>query len=255
MFHYDEEDATVVGEFTDGNPSLNIGRTILRARWLNMVQRELLDLVSFSGLTPDKNVFTQTRQAVIRLAQRFANPIGCVKFHYGATAPDLWLELDGSLKSRANYPRLWQHVQAEGLTVSEASWSGGAKGKFSVGNGSTNFRLPDLRDEFLRVWANGRDGSSRTLGSLQSDNNKEHSHLVASDAFDGPGAHATPLTSSRPLAKYGLNSSGDSAYYLYGDPTTGAEANVGRSSTAGVSEARPRNVAIMAIVFAGDAVQ
>ena len=74
--------------------------------------------------------------------------IGTVCPSYGAKLNEL--ELTGQLVSRTEYPRLWQWVNTTGQSlVNDGSWSG-HKGLFSRGDGSTTFRLPDMRGMFVR---------------------------------------------------------------------------------------------------------
>lgn len=68
MYRYQDESATPAGEFTDGDPLNDIPRSLLRASWLNMVQRELLQLVSDAGIVPSEEDFQQVSQAVARIA-------------------------------------------------------------------------------------------------------------------------------------------------------------------------------------------
>lgn len=67
-----------------------------------------------------------------------------------------YIKANGALLSRAAYPRLWAYVTKNSLAVTEAQWSGGIQGMYSVGDGSTTFRVPDLRGEFLRGLDDGR---------------------------------------------------------------------------------------------------
>jgi len=76
------------------------------------------------------------------LAQRL--PVGTILMWPGTTAPAGTLILQGQLVNRADYPDLWQFAQNSGNIVNDAQWSN-RKGSFSTGNGSTTFRLPDLR--------------------------------------------------------------------------------------------------------------
>lgn len=85
---------------------------------------------------------------------------------------------DGALLSRTAYPELYAFALAGGL-VTEAQWSGGRQGCFSVGNGTTTFRIPDLRGIFRRGQDNGRGiDPSREWGSYQDHDNVIHTHGV-----------------------------------------------------------------------------
>jgi len=67
------------------------------------------------------------------------------------------IKANGSLISRDLYPRLWKYVNDNSLAITESSWSNGMSGMFSVGDGSTTFRVPDLRGEFLRGYDDDRN--------------------------------------------------------------------------------------------------
>ena len=60
--------ATAEGEWTNGDPSMGVPRSILEAPWLNMMQRELINLVEGAGLTLDQEDESQVLQAVLALA-------------------------------------------------------------------------------------------------------------------------------------------------------------------------------------------
>lgn len=112
--------------------------------------------------------------------------IGEVKCFIGpANAHAGFLFLDGSLINRASYPDLWAYAQAIGV-VDDATWSAGYFGRFSTGNGSTTFRIPDLRGVFLRGLDNGRGiDVSREWGRYQDQSLLSHSHGVN----DGTHSH------------------------------------------------------------------
>lgn len=76
------------------------------------------------------------------MAQRI--PVGAVLMWPGTNAPPGALFLRGQEVNRADYPDLWQFAQNSGNLVPDYVWSN-LKGSFSTGNGSTTFRLPDLR--------------------------------------------------------------------------------------------------------------
>lgn len=87
---------------------------------------------------------------------------------------------NGALLSREVYARLWEWVQNAdaGLIVSDANWNNAAlnlKGKFSFGDGATNFRVPLLSvTGFLR----GVDGTTRTAGTYQVESVGAHTHPI-----------------------------------------------------------------------------
>lgn len=83
--------------------------------------------------------------------------------------PD-YIKANGALVSREEYPLLYSFAVANKLIVTEAEWEGGMQGLYSEGNGSTTFRLPDLRGQFLRGLDMGIGvDEGRVLGSVQGD--------------------------------------------------------------------------------------
>jgi phage-related tail fiber protein len=156
-----------------------------------------------------------------------ALPVGmCVHFP-GNAAPTGFLPRNGALVSRTTFAALWAYAQASGnLAASDAAWSANNWGQFSPGDGSTTFRLPDDRGEFIRGWDNGRGvDTGRTIGSWQADAFQGHVHNTFGLA-NGSGLEAGP------------NFSGAS-------PTnTGSAITDGVNGTPRIAaETRPRNVA------------
>ncbi|MDR6538861.1 phage tail protein [Variovorax soli] len=93
-----------------------------------------------------------------------------------AAAPLGWIKLNGALVSRTTYANLFAFATAAGL-VSEATWSGGQFGSFSVGDGSTTFRVPDWRAMFIRGLDESRGlDTGRVLGVWQDQANVLHGH-------------------------------------------------------------------------------
>jgi len=92
-----------------------------------------------------------------------------------------------------------------------------------VGDGSTTFNVPDLRGEFIRGWDDGRAvDSNRAFGSAQAQDIQAHSHA---------------LTGGDTSTNVGNN-------VLTGNPTGGSPT----TQSAGGTETRPRNVALMAVI-------
>ncbi|MDR1367903.1 MAG: phage tail protein, partial [Candidatus Accumulibacter sp.] len=97
-------------------------------------------------------------------------PVGMIMDFTGSVAPPNWIAAVGELINRADWPEFWAHAENSNMIVSDTQWLGDPvnQGKFSTGNGSTTFRLPDLRAEFRRGLDQGRGVDlSRNLGSWQ----------------------------------------------------------------------------------------
>ncbi|KVC43653.1 hypothetical protein WS58_15195 [Burkholderia pseudomultivorans] len=115
-----------------------------------------------------------------------------------------YLKLNGAELKRADYPALWAYAQASGALVSQADWQNGRWGCFSTGDGTTTFRLPEMRGEFIRCWADGRNDidPQRAIGSYQGDQNRSHVHGASASEVgdhvhsawtDAQGQHNHPL--------------------------------------------------------------
>lgn len=91
-----------------------------------------------------------------------------------------YLKCNGALVNRSDYPDLWAYAQASGALVSEAEWQSSRWGCFSIGDDATTFRVPELRGEFLRCWADGRDDidPARQIGWHQGSQNQSHTHIA-----------------------------------------------------------------------------
>lgn len=228
----DEEDPD--RPYIDANPALGIEGSRPPAASIEHTQREIVNAIAAAGLVPDKNDLTQLAQ-VLAMLRVSLTPIGVELDWPFDTPPDGWYEEDGSLLVRADVPQLWAKVDASGLAVSEAAWSGGEFGKFSTGDGATTFRLPDVRGYSSRAWDHGRGvDSGRTLGSVQADQLKQHEHrvtMVGVNAFDGTGG------SKFVGADTGLS---------YEE----ANANMEMEQVGG-TEVRVKNIARMRIIFGG----
>ena len=77
--------------------------------------------------------------------------IGQIRFSINPNIEPGYLALNGQEVNRADYPNLWAWVQQQvGFLVEESEWQSisdahnGNVGKYSVGDGSTTFRLPNL---------------------------------------------------------------------------------------------------------------
>ena len=100
--------------------------------------------------------------------QGYTGSVGAIIVFVGNNTPSGYLKCNGALLSRTTFSSLWAYAQSSGALVSEIEWSSSNQGCFSTGDGSTTFRIPDLRGEFIRGWDDGRGiDTNRTIGSKQ----------------------------------------------------------------------------------------
>jgi microcystin-dependent protein len=140
---------------------------------------------------------TQFVTSAIRDAQ-----IGMIIWEPRVTPRAGWIKCNGVLLSRTQYAALWASLNQGGLIFQESDWQGGYWGGFSYGDGSTNFRIPDLRGVFIRTFDDGRgvfDPGRAWPGQYQASQNIWHAHGGAIAAVgdhvhgawtDAQGAHA-----------------------------------------------------------------
>jgi len=117
-------------------------------------------------------------------------PVGMVAVFAGTTAATGWTKINGALLSRTTYAALFAYASAQGL-VTEAAWTAGSWGRFSEGDGSTTFRLPDFRSMFLQGLDESRGlDVGRLIGVYQAPDNQAHSHAVTDPSHThGDGGH------------------------------------------------------------------
>jgi microcystin-dependent protein len=140
-------------------------------------------------------------------------PPGTVQFYAASTAPAGWVKANGAALSRTAYATLFAAI---GTT-------------YGAGDGSTTFNAPDLRGEFPRGWDDGRGvDSARAIGTAQAAAFASHTHNVAGVATG--------------LSADGANSGGAvGVFNVTGTSTL-------TSTSAGDTETRPRNIALLAII-------
>jgi len=96
----------------------------------------------------------------------------CGRPIYGHTTLPLPGEIDavGGLLSKTAYAGLWAYAQENGLVTTQALWASNVGGHYFADVSSTQFRVPDLRNQFLRYTGTDADNANaRTLGSRQLD--------------------------------------------------------------------------------------
>ena len=197
--------------------------TMVTAQDLNMVIWSLMKMVEDAGVSPasfDANTPATYDRLSLAVAALASGRPGDVKISAASTVQAGWLECDGSVKVRATYAALFTAISTIYNTGGEAG---------------TDFRLPDLRGEFVRGLDNGRGvDAGRGIGTAQADEFKAHNHIFHGDDYiNTTFPSAWPLLTSDGVGGPNDNSGG-------GTYRTQAD-----SATPGGTETRPRNVAMM----------
>jgi microcystin-dependent protein len=161
-----------------------------------------------------------------------AVPTSAVAFFPRSTAPTGWIKANGAAVSRTTYAALFAII---GTT-------------FGAGNGSTTFNLPDLRGEFPRGWDDGRGvDTGRTLGSSQSGQNQAHTH-TGSAASAGAHTHNVTYGSASNTSNVYPSKLSTGSFSSASTESAGAHTHSLSIDSQGGTEARPRNVALLACI-------
>lgn len=177
----------------------------------------------------------------LQVLLRGAVTTGMSAYFDTATPPEGWFERAGTVLLRAEFPEIWAYALANNLVIANSLWTGTNVTKFSDGDGSTTFRLPDNRGDFVRNWDNGRGvDTGRTLGSYQGDAIRNITgsigYVYLTSSSGGLGAlRVTPWGSSP--AKVGVEGSDPGANY-----TVSMDASLAVPTAA---DNRPRNTALL----------
>lgn len=131
MHKIDGQNATVDNEFQSGSAASGTPGTTVTPEWLNSVQRELINILTNAGVTPDKGDDTQVLDS---LKIGLGVPIGAILEYAGATSPGGYLLCDGSEISRTTYSNLYAII---GTT-------------YGVGDGVNTFNLPNDAGKIIK---------------------------------------------------------------------------------------------------------
>ncbi len=184
MHKISSANTTAGNEFQDAVPAIGQRGTTVSAKWLNTIQRELINILVPSEIEPDETIDNQiiaSIQNLIAVARASAIetakvPTGTVFAFGGATAPNGYLICNGSAVSRATYSDLYAIVGTF----------------YGVGDGSTTFNLPDLRGRVIVGVGEGTGLTNRNIGStggaethqLTVNQLPSHSHGISVSASD-----------------------------------------------------------------------
>lgn len=221
------------GWFQDGNPAEGIRGTVLQADLMNDIVGNLLAVLTAGGVTPVKGQDNNLRDAIASMIAAGTIPVGSITAFPATTAPSGWLKANGALLSRTTYAGLWAFAQASGNIVADATWLSNRPGSFSTGDGSTTFRIPDLRGQFLRGFHDGsgsyESDTGAAIGQYRDSQNKAHSHRT--DGADGGSQHASRQGSDGPFDFVSLDYSVNDMGFISGSIT----------GSSGGTEAYPRH--------------
>ncbi len=194
---------TANSNYSNGNTQDGTLGSIIPAQAIEHPMREIINVISESGLTPSGNDNEQLYKAIRRLCA----PAGEVKMWAGQqeTVPDGFLFCDGRAISRTQYADLFAII---------GTYHG-------EGNGSSTFNVPDLRDRFVvgRQYGNADRQVGDTGGAWKKSFTTNNSTVSISGSTDG---HA--LTENEmPSHKHRLKSSDAYTSYASGAGYTGSE--------------------------------
>jgi len=190
-----------------------------------MVMQQLGCDLSRAVLVPEGSTQTPDEMLEDILQGRDGTPIGQIAAFAMSAVPNGWLECNGAAISRSTFADLFTAI---GET-------------YGSGDGSTTFKLPDLRGEFLRGLDNDRGvDAGRLIGSAQAD--AFQSFVIGTDEGAKAREHQYSANAGANVPKGGLytsNAIGDTGFVL--KPISNGENGTPRMT----NETRPRNVAVV----------
>lgn len=163
------------------------------------------------------------------------SPAGSVMHFARSTPPNGWLRANGSLVSRTDYAELFAVIGTA----------------FGPGDGSTTFRLPDLRGEFIRGLDDGRGvDPGRLLGSQQGSMVQNHKHVMPIGERMPSGSQAgydSPFGKTNNAGKPGLGKNDNDNYWFFTNDGSDYDGSPNPSGNVG-PETRPRNIALLTCI-------
>lgn len=210
---------------TDGSSTGGVSATVPKAAWYNAVTEEIVNAIKGGGVTPKRNVNNQLNtsidarldpiKALIAAAKAELNaridaleltPPGLIGYFASETPPNkYWLICDGRAVSRTAYANLFAKIGT----------------KYGVGNSSTTFNLPDLRNRV--AW-----GVNSNIGKYI---NAGLPNITGT--FNGPESGGLISSGAFYLLKRGGIGTGKSDWdnWIYGFDASRSNAIYGRSTT------------------------
>lgn len=138
--------------FTEGGEGIE--PTYPGCDWFNIIQAEMLNVLTLAGITPDKAKLDQFAQAIRLMSSDYMMPVGIPYPWPGSSAPTGF-----------------------GLMVGQA-FDGGAYPKLATAY--PGLVIPDMRGQTIK----GLPAANRALLSYEADGNKYHAHGLEIDGAD-----------------------------------------------------------------------
>jgi hypothetical protein len=161
--------------------------------WYHMTTEEIVNAIIAGGLTPDNGAVNQLGQVITNVLAAIATtnsnlgntmPYGGLLPWPGPVPPPGFIKANGVYLPRSgagSFPLLTSAVLS-GTFISpvlDTQWAN-QPARFSLGNGTTTIRIPDLRGMVLKGYHDGSGSwttnTSRSLGSYEGDDVKRHQH-------------------------------------------------------------------------------
>jgi microcystin-dependent protein len=159
-------------------------------------------------------MLTSIMTALMETSPVFFLPTGFIFYWPDTVPPDGAIEANGAVLLRSEQPNLWAKTQVRNNLVTDAVWLAGRFGAYSTGDGSTTFRVPDLRGRDIIGAGQGSGLSSRALGTV---GGAETCALTGNQ--NGPHVHSYSYGYGSALP---LNASGGTAHTALAVTNTGS---------------------------------
>lgn len=160
-----------------------------------------------------------------------------------AAIPTGYAPADGQTLTRATYPDAWALVNTGKVpTVAEATWQSTPteRGKYTIGDGSTTFRLPDYNGKTAgspgSLFLRGDGTNAAGEGVIQLDAMQGHKHSHASNNNGGPASDTVTVTAQQlgNFTGWATTTTAQQSIGIVSDGTNGTPRTAG--------ETRPMNV-------------
>lgn len=138
--------------FTEGGEGIE--PTYPGADWYNIIQAEMLNVLSLAGISPNKNELDQFAQAIRLMSSDYMMPVGIPFPWPGSSAPAGFGLMLGQSFDGVKYPKLAMAYPS--------------------------LIIPDMRGQTIK----GLPAANRALLSYEADGNKSHAHGLQIDGTD-----------------------------------------------------------------------